>query len=38
VTVDGRRVTGWTYDRGTRTVRLVLDRVSSRAGATVRLR
>jgi alpha-glucosidase (family GH31 glycosyl hydrolase) len=38
VTVDGMRVRGWTYDRSTRTVRLVLERVPARAGATVRIR
>ncbi len=38
VTVDGRRVRGWSYDPDARSVRIVLERVPSRAGVTVRLR
>ena len=38
VTVDGRRVRGWSWDREARVVRVVLERVPSRAGAVVRLR
>lgn len=38
VLVNGRRVTGWTYDTDTRTARVVLARVPSDRGVTVRLR
>jgi hypothetical protein len=38
VLVNGRRVTGWTYDADTRTARVVLAGVPSERGVTVRLR
>ena len=38
VLVNGRRVTGWTYDTDTRTARVLLARVPSDRGVTVRLR
>ena len=38
VLVDRRRVKGWSYDSDTRTVRVVLARVRSDRGVTVRLR
>jgi len=38
VRVNGRPVRSWTYDAETRSVRVLLERVPSRRGATVRLR
>jgi len=38
VLVDGHRVTRWTYDPDTRTVHVILPRVPSDRGVTVRLR
>lgn len=38
VSVDGRRTNRWEWDAGTRVLRVVLDRIPSRDGATVRVR
>jgi alpha-glucosidase (family GH31 glycosyl hydrolase) len=38
VTVDGRRTTRWEWDAATRVLRVVLERVPNRDGATVRVR
>jgi hypothetical protein len=37
VRIDGRRVRTWTYDAEAHSVRVMLKRVPSRIGATVRL-
>lgn len=38
VSVDGRRTTRWSWDRASRTLRVVLERVPSDAGARLRVR